>query len=369
MPVPPRPPFSALPLDPKGPAGNAWGLYGEDKDALGALNMLTPEVVAAAAAAQIRTGVRVSLDWPLNKPYFPSFGRNPFKQTIESRLRTTAETEDQRVVNDDALEFNTQCSSQWDGFRHYGECWSLWSLLASAAAQYSPSTLGYQKAKVFYNNKTQAEVESSDVLGIDAWVAHGGIVGRGVLLDYAGYAKRHGIQLDHFASVGIPVEHLQDVVREHGIVFQPGDIVLIRIGFTAAYDALSREQQAALPLRALPGFMGLSPTRATVQWLWETNCAALASDAVGMEQTPVFGDHVLPGKAWKGESWEDEMQGGGLVHQWVLAGWGVPIGEMFDLEALCAQCKAHDRWTFFFSSVPLRVPGGVASPPNAIAIF
>lgn len=26
---------------------------------------------------------------------------------------------------------------------------------------------GYQKAKVFYNNKTQEEVESSNVLGID----------------------------------------------------------------------------------------------------------------------------------------------------------------------------------------------------------
>ena len=200
-------------------------------------------------------------------------------------------------------------------------------------------------------------------------MAHGGIVGRGVLLDYADYAERHGIKLDHFFCTGIPVEHLQDVVREQGITFEPGDIVLIRIGFTAAYDALTKDQQKALPLREVPAFMGLSPTKATLQWLWETNCAALASDAVGMEQTPVYGDHVRPGAPWKGESWEEEMQGGGLVHPWVLAGWGVPIGEMFDLEPLRTQCVAHDRWTFFFASVPLRVPGGVASPPNAIAIF
>lgn len=26
----------------------------------------------------------------------------------------------ERTVNDDALDFNTQCSTQWDGFRHYG---------------------------------------------------------------------------------------------------------------------------------------------------------------------------------------------------------------------------------------------------------
>jgi len=114
--VPPRPPFSALPLDPAGPPGNAWGLYGKD-DVLGALNTLTPAVVAAAAA-EIKTGERVSLDWPLNKPSHPSFGRPPFKQTIRSRKDAEGI---ERTVNDDHLDFNTQCSTQWDGFRHYGE--------------------------------------------------------------------------------------------------------------------------------------------------------------------------------------------------------------------------------------------------------
>ncbi|OAA61937.1 hypothetical protein SPI_04796 [Niveomyces insectorum RCEF 264] len=360
-------PLLGPPARPGRSRGNAWGLYrredddnhpGDVDDALGALNMLTPAVVAAAASAEIRTGVRVSLDWPLTKPSAPSFGRTGLQHTLHSRLRTTDPGTDQRVVNDDTLQFNTQCSSQWDGFRHYG----------------------YQQAKRFYNNTSQETIESSNTLGIDAWVAHGGIVGRGVLLDYAGYAARHGIALDHFASAGIPVDHIQAVVREQGVAFQPGDIVLLRIGFTAAYDALTPAQQAALPQRAVPGFLGLAPTRGMLQWLWETNCAAVASDAVGLEQVPIFGDHVRqrqPGGAaggeggghWHGEPWEQEMQGGGLLHQWVLAGWGVPIGEMFDLEALRAQCVQQKRWTFFFASVPLRVPGGVASPPNAIAIF
>jgi len=110
-----RPPFSSLPLDPKGPPGNAWGLYGKD-DALGALNMLTPAVVAAAAA-EIRTGERVSLDWPTNKPSHPSFGRPPFKCHMKVRKD---ESGNERTVNDDHLDFNTQCSTQWDGCRHYG---------------------------------------------------------------------------------------------------------------------------------------------------------------------------------------------------------------------------------------------------------
>lgn len=63
------------------------------------------------------------------------------------------------------------------------------------------------------------------------------------------------------------------------------------------------------------------------------------------------------------------MQGGGLLHQWLLGGWGMLIGEMFDLEALAEKCRELGRSTFFLSSLPLNVPGGVASPPNAVAIF
>jgi len=45
------------------------------------------------------------------------------------------------------------------------------------------------------------------------------------------------------------------------------------------------------------------------------------------------------------------------------------LGELFDLEGL-AQLRAENlRWTFFVISQPLKVVGGVGSPPNAIAIF
>ena len=115
MPNPPTlfPPFSSLPLDSSGPPGNAWGLFGPH-DELGMLNLLTPPVVAAAARDEILSGIRIPLDWPLNKPLFPSFGRSAFQHEIRRR------GEPGRPVNDDILTFNTQSSSQWDGFRHYG---------------------------------------------------------------------------------------------------------------------------------------------------------------------------------------------------------------------------------------------------------
>lgn len=92
-----------------------------------------------------------------------------------------------------------------------------------------------------------------------------------------------------------------------------------------------------------------------LRWIWETGFAAVAGDAPSFERAPIAGQHTAVGGVWKGETWEEEMQGGGLLHQWLLGGWGLPIGEMFDLEALSSTCQELGRWTFFVSSVPLKV--------------
>ena len=105
------PKFEDLPLDKSGPRGNAWGLFGKN-DELGRLNLITPGTVKASAS-EIREGLRVSLDWSLGLPYNPSFSRKHMKHTLISKV--------DRCVNDEEITFNTQGSSQWDGFRHYGE--------------------------------------------------------------------------------------------------------------------------------------------------------------------------------------------------------------------------------------------------------
>lgn len=60
----------------------------------------------------------MSLDWPLNKPLYPSFGRVAFKHEFINRPKKGVEGV--RCVNDDWVGFNTQGGSQWDGFRHFG---------------------------------------------------------------------------------------------------------------------------------------------------------------------------------------------------------------------------------------------------------
>ncbi|KAF2202795.1 hypothetical protein GQ43DRAFT_454883 [Delitschia confertaspora ATCC 74209] len=320
QPTPSFPPFSELPLDPSGPPGNAWGRFG-DSDRIGMLNLLTPSVVTAAAQ-EIKTGIRVSLDWPLNKPKYPSYGRPGIKHEILNRQRGPS----LRVVNDDFLSFNTQSSTQWDGFRHLR----------------------------YYNNTTHDDVASSGALGIDAWAESGGIVGRGLLLDYASWAVEKSIKLNPFSATQIPLSQLQELIQERQITFRPGDILFIRVGFTAAYDALTEEGQVALSERPTANFSGVESSEATLRFLWDNQFAAVAGDAPSFERSPPVGPHA-----------DDRF----VLHEWLLAGWGMPIGEMFDLERLSETCRKLGRNSFFVSSMPLKVPGGVASPLNAVAIF
>ena len=61
-------------------------------------------------------------------------------------------------------------------------------------------------------------------------------------------------------------------------------------------------------------------------------------------------------------------QPGQGMHEMILAMWGLPIGEMFNLEALADDCAQDGVYEFFFTSAPLNKLGGVGSPPNALAI-
>ncbi|KAL2825997.1 hypothetical protein BDW59DRAFT_145725 [Aspergillus cavernicola] len=317
------PTFDNLTLDPNGPPGNAWGLFGSQNE-LGMLNLLTPELVRKAASEEIRDGVRISLDLPLNRLSHPSFGRKPFTQELVNKAP--------RVVNDDILTFNTQTSTQWDGFRHFGN----------------------QTHACYFNGYTLDDLRSSRVLGIDAWSNTGGIIGRGILLDYATWATKISIPLTPFTTSTIPLSSLLQILHETNLTPRPGDILFIRTGFTEAYSNLTLEEEKHLAARPTPDFAGVENGEKTLRWLWENQFAAIASDSPSFEPAPLVREGVEP-----------EV----TLHQWCLSGWGMPIGEYFDLEELAAYCRKEGRWTFFLSSVPLKVPGGVASPPNAVAIL
>ena len=132
-------------------------------------------------------------------------------------------------------------------------------------------------------------------------------------------------------------------MTDQNVTFRSGDILFIRSGFTAAYNALSPAEQLALSKRPRPEFMGVEPTEENLQWLWESQFAAVAGDAPAFERSPVG----------QGKDVNDAPPPVTL-HQWLLGGWGMPIGEMFDLEDLAEHCRKTGRWSFFLSSVPLK---------------
>ncbi|WEW55863.1 hypothetical protein PRK78_001296 [Emydomyces testavorans] len=327
-----------LPSIPGAPEGAAW-VWGKDDyvsaldapqmvndmDMLGRLNLLTPARVKAAAAAEIKTGELVPLNLPLNVPETPAFGREKFVHTIKPLL--------ENIAYDDKYELNTQSGTQWDGFRH---------------------TKG----------KDILGPEANHNCSIHHWANHG-IAGRGVLLDYWAYAKANGVEYDPYTSHAITFDELYKCGKAQGIDIRPeaqggdikvGDILMIRSGFVDSYYSRTPEERTQLALRPhVVGpddgqrYAGVAQEDAILDWLHDCYFAAVVGDAPAFERWPSLKEYY--------------------VHEYILALWGMPLGEMWDLEKLAAKCREANRWSFFMTSAPANVPAGVSSHANATAIF
>lgn len=330
------PGYDALPAF-EGHPGCAWGVWGS-KDELGTVNLLTDAVVKTAASEEIQTGRAVSLNWPLNFPDKPVFDRKA--PEVDMTIRTPAH----EGIRDDEIHINTQSGTQWDGFRHF-------PLI---------------KERVFYNNTpvdslprgilplpNPHEIDPAHArIGIQNWATHG-ICGRGVLLDLVSHqtslSANKALPYDPWTSHPISVAELEACARAQGVKFRRGDILILRVGFIKKYYEVSQPERDALQLRS-ETFAGIEQSEDMKRFLWNNHFAAIASDQPSLECWPV-------------------PEGTPHMHQTLLGLWGMPIGEFFDVEVLSQACAETGRYTFFFSSWPLNIIGGCASPPNAAAYF
>jgi kynurenine formamidase len=318
-PAPRIPTYNELPVRAGAPAGAAWGVFGDD-DEVGTINLLTPDRVVAAADS-IRSGKVFALNLPINIPDPPLFTRGKHTHTV--KIFPTAE-----FVLDDFLDnFYPQASSQWDALAHVKH----------------PVHGAYNGIP-----DNQMTGRGGTRLGIDN-LARRGIAGRGVLADVARYYDRVGKSIDFTKAKSIPLDDVQAALEEEGVELQTGDILLIRIGWTKFYLAASDEIKAELAKETVvPGIEG---SERTARWLWDNHLAAVASDSPALE--------ALPKPAG------EEME---FLHFHMLAFFGMPIGEMWNLEGLAEDCATDGNYDFFLTSAPLNIPGGVGSPPNALAI-
>jgi len=313
------PAYADLPVKPGAPAGSAWGLFGDD-DQLGCLNLLTPERLVAAARL-VRKGTVFPLNLRIDQPDPPLFGRGAPRVEF-----VTGE-----VHRDDYLDnFWPQASSQWDSLRHI-----------------------LHPRDGFYNGVSAEEVVAGGgKLGIEN-MARRGIAGRGVLLDIARHLADSRSPLDYTTNALITKGMLSGCAQAQGVTVDTGDILIIRTGWLNWYlnEATAEQKQAMAgdPMTQLK-FPGIGPDEEMAAYLWDLHIAAVAADNPALE------------------AWPPGPDSGGFLHFRLIPLLGMNIGEFWYLEDLAGDCANDGVYEFMLTSAPLNVPGGVGSPPNALAI-
>jgi kynurenine formamidase len=217
---------------------------------------------------------------------------------------------------DDKLDgFYPQSSTQWDGFRHV------------RARQFG-----------FFTGYTgDFSGPEAGRLGVGHWAADG-IIGRGVLLDFASrFSSDPGFTVDAAA------------LRQAGDgLVRPGDIVCVRTGWMGNYLAAAPAERTRIA--ELEVWPGLEASAEVAELLWDWGAAALAADNPAVEVAP--GSPAI-----------------GSLHRRLVPLLGLPLGELYDFERLAAELQRRQRSAFLFASVPLNLPGGVGSPGNAVTVL
>lgn len=309
------------------PGGSAWGVFGSPDD-LGMLNFLSPERTVDAASL-IRTGEAFGLDYALNA-FVPSIaGTRPATQH-----HIFANNPNHR---DDWIDsFYLQSTSQVDGLRH----------------------IRHPEAG-FYDGVADAEIaEELPRLGIQH-AAERGIAGRGVLLDMPRFFDAQGIEMPPTAA--FTPEILDDAAAAQGVTFAQGDILLLHTGWAENYLSLSPPERASRR-----GSPGLHQSTEMLAWLWDHRFSLVAADNPGLEAFPIDPDSgfVIDGEPPP----ERGPSHNGMMHRSMIPLLGLMLGELWRLGPLADACAADGEYQFFLTAKPLRLVGGVGSPPNAMAI-
>ncbi|MGY1733297.1 cyclase family protein [Geodermatophilus sp. SYSU D01045] len=305
-----------------------WGRWGAE-DVLGTLNFLT-EDKRREGAALVSRGVSFSLSQRFDADG-PQKGWRRRTNPVHTMLDTGTDAE--RGVQgfphgiggaDDVIAMPLQASTQWDGLGHIFDHGNAW------------------------NGRRAGDVVTSlgdAVTGIETVADR--IAGRGVLLDVGRAVGTDGELPDGFA---ITPAHLEATIAAQGDSARVGrgDLLLVRTG------QLTRARRSVAAGQGWGDYAGgpapgLSFT--TADWLHATEIAGVATDTWGFEVRPNEFDVAFQ-----------------PLHQVCIPHIGLFLGELWDLDALAADCAADGVWEFFLAAAPLPVTGAVGAPVNPIAV-
>ncbi|TKX22519.1 cyclase-like protein 3 [Elsinoe australis] len=243
------PKYSELPIQEGALPGSSWGVFDKDgkKDVYGTLNFITPKLWQS-----------VVLNLPMHLPYNASrMGRKEFTLTPISDGHGMK-------FCDDEIHINTQSSSQWDGLLHWP----------------------HQERACYYNGISYASAgqkREDKSLAIQSLSERGGIVARGILLDFPRYASRNGITYSPLGPYAITHSQLLEMISDQNLTPRQADVLLIRTGLSQYLRSATREDKMPADSEAQ---IGVDPTPELLAWLWDTGFAAVGSDAVAVEAIP-----------------------------------------------------------------------------------
>jgi kynurenine formamidase len=291
-----------------------WGRWGDD-DEVGTLNFVTPDVRVAAARLVV-TGKAIDLGMPFGRGGPFSGAGAPRFNPIHLMWMTPFDPLVNDVIGaDDIIIMGLQSATQWDGLAHAGYGDRLYNN--------APPTAVTTRNGATRNSYTAA---------VDRCIS------RGVLLDIA---RLRGVDVLP-ESTEITAEDLDAAAEMAGVTVRSGDILLVRTGFYRHFLAGDHERY----MGPEPG-LGLS----TLEWLHEHEVAAVAMDNWGVELQPnsIDGYHVP-------------------FHLVAIRDMGLMLGEMFNLEALAADCAQDGVYEFLFCGTGLKVANAVGAPVTPMAI-
>ena len=295
-----------------------WGRWGAD-DQLGTLNLITP-AKRLQAARLVQDGVGVTCARPITTEIAADTTFQPMRFMVDSGEGRDACSPERVLERRGASEFigmvfhgytithvDTPAHYFWNGRIYNGRSCNL------------------------ITSREGAQVESVELL-------HDGVVSRGVLLDVAALKGRW---LE--SGEGVMPEDLDAAEKAQGVRVEPGDILLIRIGYYGR--RLTQGPRSPLKDGSPAAHVACAP------WFRERGVAMLGTDTHN-DVSPLPYPRL-----------------GNALHIVSLVAMGLWLIDNGNLEDLAAACRSRGRWEFMLTLAPLRLQGTTGSPVNPIALF
>jgi kynurenine formamidase len=291
-----------------------WGRWGDD-DERGALNVLTADVVRAAAASVTR-GTTYSLGIPVTGNKVPTMNYRGTSMRLTLQDAT------------DEMRYRRRGAAVGTGFHED------MLIMASHTTSHMDALIHVYGDYKHYNgvpHDAMHALTGADRLGIDKVE---GIAARGVLLDMVRYFDE-----GEWVRLGrnITAEDLQACARQEGVEVRAGDVVLVRTGYLQFWW-----QNHPKPAPVEQAGIG----KDAAEWLASLDVVAVGSDNAAVECVPFDDDDFLH------------------IHKILLVKYGIYILEFLNL----VEPARDQAYEGFLVVAPLKIAGATGCPINPIYV-